>query len=178
MAVNTITGDERVFLKDGAGQEYWDTFDNVMAGVGVPVCVEATFTETTGAGTYAADVPLPAGAFLLNIIVQAVALWDTATSATMIVGDAGDPDGYFTGVDLKATDLLAAQSIDFNKTGGKEGAYFAGSATHVNNRYAAAARVITGSITTVGASGSAGRTRMLVQYVVPSESNVTAATKA
>lgn len=134
---------------------------------------EVTFTETTGAGTYTGAVSVPAGATILDIIVNAVALWDTTTSATMIVGDGTDPDGYFTGVNLKATDLLAGESISFALAGGKAGAYIANS--QVSPRYSASARTITGSITTVGAAGSAGRTRMVVIFAMPTPS---AATKA
>lgn len=134
---------------------------------------EVTFTETTGAGTYTGAVSVPAGATILDIIVNAVALWDTTTSATMIVGDGTDPDGYFTGVNLKATDLLAGESISFESAGGKAGAYIANS--QVSPRYSASARTITGSITTVGAAGSAGRTRMVVIFAMPTPS---AATKA
>lgn len=134
---------------------------------------EVTFTETTGAGTYTGSVSVPAGATILDIIVNAVALWDTTTSATMIVGDGTDPDGYFTGVNLKATDLLAGESISFESAGGKAGAYIANS--QVSPRYSASARTITGSITTVGAAGSAGRTRMVVIFAMPTPS---AATKA
>lgn len=136
--------------------------------------VERTFTETTGAGTYTADVALPAGATLIDIIVNAVALWDTTTSATMIVGDGTDPDGYYTAVNLKATDLLAGESISFALAGGKAGAYIANS--QVSPRYSATARTITGSVTTVGAAGSAGRTRMVVIYTMGGDES--AATKA
>lgn len=134
---------------------------------------EVTFTETTGAGTYTGAVSVPAGATLIDIIVNGVALWDTTTSATMIVGDGTDPDGYYTAVDLKATDLLAGESISFALAGGKAGAYIANS--QVSPRYSASARTITGSITTVGAAGSAGRTRMVVIFAMPTPS---AATKA
>lgn len=137
------------------------------------VSQELTFTETTGAGTYTGNVAVPAGATLLDIIVNGVALWDTATSATLIVGDGTDPDGYYTGVNLKATDLLAGESISFALAGGKAGAYIANS--QVSPRYAAAARTISAVVTTVGASGSAGRTRMVVIYCDPGD---VAATKA
>ena len=53
-------------------------------------CAEVLFTETTGAGTYTGTISLPAGSTLIDIQVQSTALWDTATSATMIVGDADD----------------------------------------------------------------------------------------
>lgn len=146
-----------------------------FAGVSDAVrAVEATFAETTGAGTYSAPVTLPAGATLLDIIVNGVALWTATSSATMIVGDGTDPDGYYTAVDLKATDLLAGESVSFALAGGKAGAYIANS--QVSPRYSATARTITGSITTVGAAGAAGRTRMTVVYSLPA--TITAATKA
>lgn len=137
--------------------------------------VEVTFTETTGAGTYTGSVVLPAGATLLDIIVNGVALWTATTSATLIVGDGTDPDGYYIGVDLKATDLLAGESLSFALAGGKAGAYIADS--QVSPRYSASARTISGVVTTVGAAGNAGRTRMVVVYVLPTAS-VAAATKA
>lgn len=138
--------------------------------------VERTFTETTGAGTYTASVALPAGATLLDIIVNGVALWTAASAATLIVGDGTDPDGYFTAVNLKATDLLAGESISLESAGGKAGAYVANS--QVSPRYSAAARSIIGVVTTTGASGSAGRTRMTVVYAAPLAADVVAAAKA
>ena len=137
------------------------------------VPVERTFTET-GAGTYTATVTVPAGATIHDIIVNGVALWTAATSATMIVGDGTDPDGYYTAVNLKATDLLAGESISFALAGGKAGAYIANS--QVSPRYSAAARTISGVVTSVGA-GTAGRTRMTVLYSAPRAADVGAATK-
>ena len=134
---------------------------------------EVTFTETTGAGTYTGSVAVPAGATILDIIVNGVALWTATTSAAMDVGDAADPNGYFAGIDLKATDLLAGESISFAQAGGKAGAYIANS--QVSPRYSASARVVSGIIVTVGAAGNAGRTRMVVVFALPTPS---AATKA
>jgi len=73
------------------------------------------FTEA-GAGTYTGTVALPAGAVVVDIIVHAIALWAAATSASMIVGDTVDDNGFFDAIDLKATDLLAAESISFAQT--------------------------------------------------------------
>jgi hypothetical protein len=145
-----------------------------LEGVAAVHGAEATFTEN-GAGTYTATIPLPAGATLIDIIVNGVVLWAAATSAALIVGDGTDPDGYFTGVDLKATDLLAGESLSFAQAGGKAGAYIANS--QVSPRYAAAARSIIGVVTSVGA-GTAGRTRMTVLYTAPNSADVIAATKA
>lgn len=135
------------------------------------IAAEVTFTED-GAGTYTGSVALPAGATLIDIIVNGVALWTAATSAAMEVGDGTDPDGFYTAVNLKATDLLAGESLSFALAGGKAGAYIANS--QVSPRYSAAARTISGVVTSVGA-GTAGRTRMVVIYAAPTTS---AATKA
>lgn len=133
------------------------------AGGGVVQAVERTFAEN-GAGTYTASVEVPAGATLHDIIVNGVALWAAVTSAVMKVGDAADDDGYYTAVNLKATDLLAGESISFALAGGKAGAYIANS--QVSPRYSATARTISGVITSIGA-GTAGRTRMQVVYSTP-----------
>ena len=126
---------------------------------------EITFTETAGAGTYTGSVALPAGATLDDIIVNGVALWDNAGTATLIVGDGTDPDGYYTAVNLKATDLLAGESLSFALAGGKAGAYIANS--QVSPRYAAAARSIIAVVTTSSTGGSAGRTRVVVLWTLP-----------
>lgn len=125
------------------------------------------FTEA-GAGTYTGTVALPAGAVVVDIVVHAIALWAAATSAEMIVGDAVDDNGFFTGVDLKATDLLAAESISFAQTGALEGADLDDPAAgaHVRRRYLATARNIIGKVVSVGA-GTTGRTLMTVIYTVP-----------
>lgn len=129
------------------------------------VVEERTITETTGAGTYTATVAVPAGAWILDIAVQAVALWTATTSASMEVGDGTDPDGFYTAIDLKATDLLAGEGVSFAQQGGLGGAYLPSG--HILGQYAAAARTITATVVTVGAAGSAGRTRMLVAYIEP-----------
>lgn len=149
---------------------------DLLAGItgNVVQAKEATFTETTGAGVYTASIALPAGATLVDVIINGVALWNATTSATLIVGDGTDPDGYYTAVNLKATDLLAGESLSFALAGGKAGAYIANS--QVSPRYSATARNIIGEVTTVGAAGNAGRTRMTVLYTVSTVQ--TAASKA
>ncbi len=141
--------------------------------LGAVAAVEATFTEN-GAGTYTAAIPIPAGASILDILVNGVVLWAAATSATLTVGDAGTSDGYYTGVNLKATDLLAGESLSFAQAGGKAGAYIANS--QVSPRYSATARVVSGVVTSVGA-GAAGVTRMTVIYHLPVAADVVAATQ-
>lgn len=136
---------------------------------------ELTFTETDGAGVYTGSVALPAGATILDIIVDGVALWDNAGAVTLKVGDVADDDGFYTAVNLKATDLLAGESLSFALAGGKAGAYIANS--QVSPRYSASARTISGIITSASTGGSAGRTRMQVIWAQPSSTYITAATK-
>lgn len=151
---------------------YLPDFEEILG-----VCkAEITFTETSGAGTYTGTVRLPAGATLVNIIVHAVALWDNAGAVTLKVGDATDDDGYFTGVNLKATDLLAGESIDFNMAGGKAGADIANS--QINRRYSASERAINAIVTAASTGGSTGRTRVTVIWTTAQQTNLIAATKA
>jgi hypothetical protein len=137
--------------------------------------IEVTFTETSGAGTYTGSVPVPAGSSLVDILVNGVALWDNAGTITMTVGDAGNASGYYAAINLKATDLLAGESISFAMAGGKAGAYIANS--QVSPRYSASARTISGVITTSSTGGSAGRTRMTVLYTTVGSGVVAAAVK-
>lgn len=143
---------------------------NEFLGSDADVIVEeVTFTETAlgAAGTFTGTIDLPAGAYLLDVAVQAVALWDDGTAAALNVGDGDDADGFFAAVNLKATDLTVGQSISFSHQGGKGGAYFSGTNTHVDGRYNAAAREITGVVTVTDGDGTAGRTRMVVMYAMP-----------
>lgn len=139
---------------------------------------EATFAETTGAGTYTGSVVLPAGATLLDIKLRSTALWTATTSAIMKIGDVADDDGWFTAIDLKAIDLLVGEDINFDQTGGKQGAYLNNTTGARSAGYNAASVTISGIITTVGAAGTAGRTRMIVLYYPPADGvSVQAATK-
>jgi hypothetical protein len=133
---------------------------------GYPVCAqEVAFTQTSGNGTYTGSITVPAGATILDIKVRSTALW-TGTSAALIVGDVADDNGWFDAVDLKATDLLVGEEINFVQTGGKEGAYLNLTTGARSAAYSASARVVSGIITQVG-TGTAGRTRLLVIYVLP-----------
>lgn len=137
----------------------------IVNGIAEVHAQEVTFTETGGALTYTGSVVIPAGSTIIDIIVNGVALWDNSGAVTMKVGDVAVDNGYFTGINLKATDLLAGESISFESAGGKAGAYIANS--QVSPRYSASARTISGIITTASTGGSAGRTRMTVLWVEP-----------
>jgi len=144
-----------------------------------PVSVQAQSARIVeaGAGTYTAEFTLPVGGKLIDIIVTAEALWTAATSAALIVGDADDDDGFIASTDLKATDLLANESIalgGLETAGGKLGAYATvGTTTHMTHRAAeelgagatagSGNRKVIAKIVSVGA-GTAGRTVVTVVY--------------
>lgn len=140
--------------------------------------VIVSFTETTGAGVYTGSVAVPAGSIIKDIKIWSTALWTAATSATGKCGDVADDDGWFTGIDMKATDLLVGEELNFIQTGGKEGAYLSLSTGKRSAAYSASARVISFIVTTVGASGNAGRSFLQVSYTTTGSGVVSAATKA
>lgn len=127
-----------------------------------PVVVEAvTFTETAGAGVWTGTISLPAESYIIDVQVHGIALWTSQTSATLIVGDGTDDNGFYLATDLKATDLLAGEALTIEHPGGLAGAYIA---SEQRVLYSAAARDVIGVITKVGSSGTAGRTRLVVIY--------------
>ena len=134
------------------------------------VMSEVLFTEA-GAGTYTGTIALPAGSRIIDIGVDGQAVWTAGTSASIIVGDGSDPDGFFTETNLKVTDLLAGEINNIEHPGELAGAYIV---NEQRKLYSAAARNIIGVATSVGA-GTAGRTRMYVCYATPTAG---AATKA
>lgn len=150
-----------------------------------PVVREATFTETAGAGVYTARITVPAGAYLIDVLVHGVAVWDNAGAVDMQVGDAAvggaeiDQNGFLVITSLKAAgDLLAGETLacggGAGTAGGEVGADIANNAW--SRRYLATARDIVGIITTASTGGSTGRTRMIVVYALP-DPDVVAATK-
>ena len=137
---------------------------------GSTVTVEAAFVAA-GAGTYTASIPVPAGATVLDVIFRNTVVWDSGTSASLTCGDDDDANGY-----IEATDVKSAPAADTNgaaagfssrlSLGASIGVYKGG-----GGKYCAAAKTITCAIVAVGA-GSAGRSRVLVEYAVPSASAV------
>lgn len=133
------------------------------------LCQEVTFTETGGALTYTGSVTVPAGSYLIDVIVHAVAVWNNAGAVSMKVGDAAVDNGIFTAVDLKSTDLLEAEGLSASGVGGSSGSEAGADLANGqwNRRYLATERVISGIITTASTGGSTGRTRMLVIWAQP-----------
>lgn len=155
------------FFKKGGGQlgiavagvEVGELSANGLLG-GVNLA-SVTF-QAAGAHVFTGTIPLPAGARIIDIGVDGKTLWNAATSASIIVGDDVDPDGFFTATDLKATDLLAGEINNLEHPGGKAGAYIASEQRQLQS---ASARNIVGVVTQVG-SGNTGTTIMYVVYGV------------
>ncbi len=139
------------------------------------VSKEVTITETAGSGVYTGSIAVPAGATILDVIVNGVAAWTNAGTAVLKVGDAGNDAGFFTDVELKSTELLAGESLSFALAGGVAGAYIANS--QVSPRYSASARTVSAIATTSSTGGGAGRTRVTVIFSAPIAADITAATK-
>ena len=135
---------------------------SIAAAAYQTVMAEVLFTEA-GAGTYTGTIALPAGSRIIDIGVDGQALWTASTSASMIVGDADDDNGFFALTNLKATALLAGEINNIEHPGELAGAYIA---SEQRKLYSAAARNIIGVATSVGA-GTAGRTRLYVVYATP-----------
>jgi len=143
--------------------------DLLVDGKSPVVVQEVLFTETTGAGVYTGSVDIPAGATILNVRVRNTVAWTATTSATLIVGDNADPNGFYDAINLKATDLVVGEELNFDNLGGKPGLYLVAATGH-RDAYRATATKVTGEVTTVGAAGNAGRTRMIVEYCLPTAS--------
>lgn len=111
-------------------------------------------------GVYTANIKIPGDCILTNVGVTAVALWNAGTSATLIVGDADDDNGFYDAVSLKAMNLLAGESLQFCAHGGLAGAYIVGTLPtgHWEATYDADPRTITFKITTVGTAPTTGET--------------------
>lgn len=144
------------------------------AGSGQMIVKIVPFVENATNTIHTGTVSLPAGAWLHNIQVTSSVLWG-ATSAVLKVGDTADDDGYFIGVDLKATDLLVGEVLDTTVSelwGGKQGAYLVAAsgrrgptATNFGKYYAAGSNII--GIVTVGTPAvTTGRTFMVVVYSI------------
>lgn len=137
--------------------------DGIAAGAGLVITQEATFVEVSGGGTYTATMVLPAGSRILDIGCDGQALWNSAGACALVVGDAGSANGFFTSTNLKATDLLAGEINNLEHPGGLAGAYIA---AEQRNLYSATARSVIAVVTQASGTGTLGRTRVYVEYVV------------
>lgn len=158
----------------------WEPFIDIPGGL---ITKAVLFTENATNTLHTGSVIVPAGAFLHDIEIVAKALW-TGGTATMKVGDSVDDDGYFTGVNLKATDLLVGEVLrmsDSGAWGGKEGAYLTsagrrGAQSTNFATYLEAGTTIAGVVTVGTPATTVGRTLMRVSYSMPTIGAATGST--
>jgi hypothetical protein len=142
---------------------------------GVVVAKTVNFVADATSVTHTATIAIPAGATLLDILVSAGVLWGAA-AAVLKVGDTADDDGYFIGVDLKATDLLVGEVISVSGStgnwGGKNGAYLVAAtgrrgpaATNFGAHYPAGSNILA-TVTVTTPAVTTGRTYLTVFYAV------------
>lgn len=131
------------------------------------------YSNGTAAGVHTVAISVPAYSILLNVGIIGVALWNQGSTAALIAGDADDDNGFIVSTDLKATDLLAGESIwtgfGTGMAGGKIGAYVANSQWTIGSgvapQYNTAVRTITFTNTTTGTAATTGETICLVEYL-------------
>ena len=123
--------------------------------------------------THTATFRIPKGWTVYDIIIVPEVLWTATTSATLKVGDTLTSDGYFSTVDLKATDLVLGERLQANSDGfwgatndaylTAAGRFGQASADNIGgfmpNNYA-----ITATVTVVAPATTVGRTRVTVLY--------------
>jgi hypothetical protein len=126
---------------------------------------ERTFVETTGPGTYTATVVIPAGGTITEIIWRNTALWTASTSAVLNVRTEDQAGEFIADYNIKV-----GPSADAAGVGGLCWGPISGL-----SKYCAAEKTVTATVVTVGETGDAGRSRLLVLYSVPTP---VAATKA
>jgi hypothetical protein len=145
----------------------------------------AALFEENGDGTYTFDVFVPAYARIVDLGATAIALWTAGTSASLDVGDYEadtdedtgiitlgseiDLNGFFVDVDLKATDLIAGQSISLAGGGQGEvaGAYNSGTNTHWDDLVVAVDRFVQFRIVAAGTEALLGRTYVWADIAYP-----------
>lgn len=143
---------------------------------GVAVITEErvlTFSDDSAAGAAGVftmvPIDIPAGATILDIRVQGIALWNAGTTAVLLVGDTADPNGFYDAVDLTTGgDLEANEILNFhNITEHAVPGVYLVDLTNLRNAYRAAATQVTAIVTIVGTACTTGQTRILVTYACP-----------
>jgi hypothetical protein len=150
----------------------WEAFSDTPGAI---ITKMVQFAETATGLTHTGTVPIPAGAILLGIDVIPQVLWGGGTVA-MNVGDSASGTGYFSGINLKATDALVGEVFDTNASelwGGKQGAYLVAAtgqrgptASNFGKLYVAGSNIV-GVITVTTPAVNTGRTTMVVRYCIP-----------
>lgn len=112
-----------------------------------------TFGDPTAYGTAEGAIDLPGGAVVVGGDVTVITPWNSATTATLKLGDAGDDDRY------------TAAAIDL-KTAGRTALTITGFKTP-------AAQAINALFAQTGAAATAGQARVTVEYFVEGRSAFT-----
>lgn len=113
------------------------------------VAVVRRFTETTGAGTYRASVHVPHNAILKSVRVYNRVAWTAASSAALTAGSTVDGTDVLTSQNLKSgVEVIAAADADLDVL---QPTPSVGVDLHFK-------------VVTVGSTGSAGRTEVVVEY--------------
>lgn len=144
--------------------------------------------ELAAAGTYIADIFVPAYAFIYDFVVHSEELFDAGTSAGLIIGThvvgtdgvigAAESSGtnMLASTNVKATNITKGQAItpfgDGESTLGRLGGIASimtteGTSTHMLNAMADHDRFVRAKITTVGTVGTLGETFFFLLYAVP-----------
>lgn len=126
--------------------------------------------------THTGTVRLPARSTLLDIYLVPQVLW-TATTATIVIGDANSANGWFTSTNLVATDLVLGERLQASQAVATDGSYggtfegsyvttagrFGQAATNMIGGYCPTAYSVIGVVTVTGPT-AVGTTRMTVIY--------------
>lgn len=137
--------------------------------------------QENGSTSLTGNIYLPKNSLLVGVFVYAVALWTDTGAVTLDVGlydqngTAIDADGIFAAVNLKATDLLANESLSFVAPGGKQGALLAFSDStltdsrtdHITRNFFPNGGEVRGVVSAANGDGSAGDTYLLAVHGVP-----------
>ena len=159
-----------------AGTDITSSLGSLSSTAFAAVTDGIAITEDGSGTSYIGTVEIPAGAVVHDVCFTSTVLWD-GTSASLIVGDDDDDNGWFTATNLKATDLLVGEVLcagDDGTWGGVNGAYLttAGRRGRVtagvdSGWYYGAASEVIFKVTPGAADGSAGRSFGWVVYSVP-----------
>lgn len=123
-----------------------------LRDIGSPVKwvgVEFDFNEVAVVGP-----KMPIGAIPVEMLLEEVTAWNGSVSETLVVGDSGSANRYFTAIDLKAT-AGTFRRLSTQATTAKDG-----------YRYTSALPILC-AITHGGTSPSAGKARLYVGYILP-----------
>ncbi len=112
----------------------------------VAAMLEVNFNDVTTYGTAEDAIDVPANAIVVGGDVTVVTAWNSATTATLDLGDATDDDRYTgTAVDLKTLGRTALTLTGYKHT---------------------VEEMLKALISQTGAAATAGKARITVQYVV------------